>query len=92
MLKPRKIRCTHREMRVDEAVSEINKSHYNLGLESIPCEKKVDGGGEAERVNANSSRQVDIKFAFILYSVIYDTDLSRAVDVRAHNCFACVRV
>ena len=48
--------------------------------------------GERERVNTNSSRLADIKFAFILYSVIYDTDLSRGMDVRARNCFLCVYV
>lgn len=47
---------------------------------------------ERERVNTNSSRLADIKFAFILYSVIYDTDLSRGMDVRARNCFLRVYV
>jgi len=47
-------------------------------------EPAIPGRGEREetRANTNSSRPADIKFAFILCSVIYDTDLSRAVDVR----------
>ena len=53
---------------------------------------KRKGERERERVNTNSSRLADIKFAFILYSVIYDTDLSRGMDVRARNCFLCVYV
>ena len=55
-------------------------------------EGRRDREGERERVNTNSSRLADIKFAFILYSVIYDTDLSRGMDVRARNCFLCVYV
>lgn len=51
------------------------------------------GGGEGQtRANANSSRLADIKFAFILCSVIYDTDLSHAVDVRTLVIVFSVRV
>lgn len=53
-----------------------------------------DRGGEGgqTRANANSSRLADIKFAFILCSVIYDTDLSHAVDVRTLVIVFSVRV
>lgn len=71
----------NRQMRVALKVFSL---HYGLkGHKKILRDSFRVGclGGDA-RANANSSRLADIKFAFILCSVIYDTDLSHAVDVR----------
>lgn len=86
----------NRQTRIALKVSSLHyglKEHKKI-LRLVPTRLSWAGGrqkrergvggreGERERTNANSSRLADIKFAFILCSVIYDTDLSHAVNVR----------